>query len=220
MLAISWVESGTGTPTGTSSTCAPTDQPLSGDAWADADNPAAWFRSIQLAGLTDVPEATSGTAWVDLDQDGDPDAIVARDSALTFLRNDGCFRFTDVPLGQGNLDSTDLGGPMVADFGLARTLGSAPLALLRRVHTPILSPALLSALLLVFVDVLKELPATLILRPFNFETLATRAYRLASDERIAEASTASLTILAVGLVPVLLLAWQNFGARRTQTQPE
>ena len=69
-------------------------------------------------------------------------------------------------------------------------------------------------MLLVFVDVIKELPATLILRPFNFETLATRAYRLASDERIADASTASLLIVLVGLVPTALLAWQNFGTRR------
>ena len=98
--------------------------------------------------------------------------------------------------------------------GAARSLGAAPGRLLARVHVPILTPALLTAMLLVFVDVIKELPATLILRPFNFETLATRAYRLASDERIAEASTASLLILAVGLVPTVLLALQNFGARR------
>ncbi|MYH17195.1 MAG: iron ABC transporter permease [Gammaproteobacteria bacterium] len=95
----------------------------------------------------------------------------------------------------------------------ARSLGSSPGGLLARVHLPLLTPALLTAMLLVFVDVIKELPATLILRPFNFETLATRAYRLASDERLAEASTASLMILAVGLVPTLVLAWRNFAAR-------
>ncbi len=95
----------------------------------------------------------------------------------------------------------------------ARSLGSSPGGLLARVHWPLLTPALLTAMLLVFVDVIKELPATLILRPFNFETLATRAYRLASDERLAEASTASLTILAVGLVPTLVLAWRNFATR-------
>ena len=98
--------------------------------------------------------------------------------------------------------------------GAARSLGAGPGRLLARVHVPILTPALLTAMLLVFVDVIKELPATLILRPFNFETLATRAYRLASDERIAEASTASLLIVAVGLVPTVLLALQNFGAPR------
>ena len=95
----------------------------------------------------------------------------------------------------------------------ARSLGSSPGGLLARVHLPLLTPALLTAMLLVFVDVIKELPATLILRPFNFETLATRAYRLASDERLAEASTASLMILAVGLVPTLALGWRNFAAR-------
>ncbi len=100
----------------------------------------------------------------------------------------------------------------------ARSLGASPGGLLVRVHVPLLTPALLTAMLLVFVDVIKELPATLILRPFNFETLATRAYRLASDERLAEASTASLTILLAGLVPVLLLARQSFAAR--QGNPE
>ena len=64
---------------------------------------------------------------------------------------------------------------------------------------------LLSGLLLVFIDVVKELPATLILRPFNFETLATRVYRLASDERLAEASTAALIIVALGLLPTIWL---------------
>ena len=61
-------------------------------------------------------------------------------------------------------------------------------------------PALLSE-----IDVLKELPATLILRPFNFETLATRVYRLASDERLAEASTAALLIIAIAVIPTIWL---------------
>ena len=64
---------------------------------------------------------------------------------------------------------------------------------------------LLYATLLVFIDVMKELPATLVMRPFNFETLATRVYRLASDERLAEASTAALVIVALSLIPALLL---------------
>lgn len=91
----------------------------------------------------------------------------------------------------------------------AKTLGLNAVSTLRRVHLPLLSPAMLSAFLLVFVDIVKELPATLILRPFDFETLATRAYRLASDERIAEASTAAVLIVLVGLFPTLLLAFQN-----------
>lgn len=96
----------------------------------------------------------------------------------------------------------------------ARSLGMKPVQLLNRIHVPLVTPALVTALLLVFVDVVKELPATLILRPFNFETLATRAYRLASDERIAEASTAALLILLVGLIPTLVLAAQRFGIQR------
>ena len=91
----------------------------------------------------------------------------------------------------------------------ARSLGAGPFEVLRRVHVPLLRPALLSGLLLVFIDVVKELPATLILRPFNFETLATRVYRLASDERLAEASTAALVIVAVGLLPTALLVIQG-----------
>ena len=66
--------------------------------------------------------------------------------------------------------------------------------------------SLLSAALLVFVDAMKELPATLIVRPFNFETLAIQVYRLASDERLAEASTAALIIVLVGVLPVILLS--------------
>lgn len=98
----------------------------------------------------------------------------------------------------------------------ARSLGAGTGRMLTRIHLPLLSPSILTALLLVFVDVVKELPATLILRPFNFETLATRAYRLAADERIAEASTAGLAIVLAGLIPTLLLARQNFGHRRRQ----
>lgn len=88
----------------------------------------------------------------------------------------------------------------------ARTLGQRPGGTLRRVHLPLLRGALLTAVVIVFVDVLKELPATLIMRPFNFETLAVRVYQFASDERLAEASTAALAIVAVGLIPVILLS--------------
>jgi len=88
----------------------------------------------------------------------------------------------------------------------ARGLGCNRSATLRRVHWPLLRGSLLTAGLLVFVDVMKELPATLVMRPFNFDTLATQAYTLASDERLAEAATASLAIVAVGLLPVILLS--------------
>jgi iron(III) transport system permease protein len=86
-----------------------------------------------------------------------------------------------------------------------RALGHSPARLLRRVHLPILRASLLSALLLVFVDVLKELPTTLILRPFNFNTLAVRTYELASDERLADAAMPALAIVLIGLLPVILL---------------
>ena len=88
----------------------------------------------------------------------------------------------------------------------ARSLGHTPSGVLRRVHLPLLRPAVLTGVLLVFIDVMKELPATLILRPFNFETLATWVYRFASDERLAEASTAALIIVLVSLVPTYLLS--------------
>ena len=88
---------------------------------------------------------------------------------------------------------------------VTRSLGERPWGVLKRVHFPLLRPSLLSALLIVFVEVMKELPATLILRPFNFNTLAVRAFELASDERLPEAALASLTIVVVGLIPVILL---------------
>ncbi len=90
----------------------------------------------------------------------------------------------------------------------ARSLGLGQGATLRRVHLPLLRGSLLTAGLLVFVDVMKELPATLVMRPFNFDTLATQAYTLASDERLAEASTAALAIVAVGILPLIAVSRQ------------
>ncbi|MDB4187987.1 iron ABC transporter permease [Sulfitobacter sp.] len=90
----------------------------------------------------------------------------------------------------------------------SRSLGQGPIGTLRRVHLPILAPSLLTALLIVFVDVMKELPATLIMRPFNFDTLAVQAYRLASDERLEGAAVPSLVIVAMGLLPVILICRQ------------
>ena len=88
----------------------------------------------------------------------------------------------------------------------ARTLGVGPAATMRRVHAPLMWSSLLTAGILVFVDVMKELPATIILRPFNFDTLAIRTYQLASDERLADASSAALAIVLVGIVPVIVLS--------------
>jgi iron(III) transport system permease protein len=95
----------------------------------------------------------------------------------------------------------------------ARSLGQGPVGTLRRVHLPILAPSLLTALLIVFVDVMKELPATLIMRPFNYDTLAVQAHRLAADERLEGAAVPSLVIVAMGLLPVILICRQ-VGRRR------
>ncbi|WP_424812049.1 ABC transporter permease [Roseococcus sp. YIM B11640] len=88
----------------------------------------------------------------------------------------------------------------------ARSLGAGPAGVAWRVELPLSRGALATAAILVFVDTMKELPATLIVRPFDFDTLAVRVYNLATDERLAEASTAALLIVLVGLLPVIVLA--------------
>ncbi|CAM3814631.1 ABC transporter permease [Polynucleobacter antarcticus] len=90
--------------------------------------------------------------------------------------------------------------------GSAALLGLSKIQILRRVHVPLLKRSLITAGLFVFVDVMKELPATLLLRPFNFDTLAVATYQLAADERLAELALPSLTIVLVGLFPVLILS--------------
>ena len=87
----------------------------------------------------------------------------------------------------------------------ARMLGSSPLGTLLRVELPLLRRALLAAATLVFVDVLKELPLTLILRPFNFDTLATRSFQLASDEQLAHSAPAALVVIVTATIVVALL---------------
>jgi iron(III) transport system permease protein len=87
----------------------------------------------------------------------------------------------------------------------ARMLGSTGAALLLKVHWPLLQRSVGTAALLVFVDVMKELPATLVLRPFNSDTLAVVTYQLARDERLGEAALPALALVLVGLLPVLLL---------------
>jgi iron(III) transport system permease protein len=106
----------------------------------------------------------------------------------------------------------------------ARVLGLGAVGTLIRVHVPIMRASLITAALLIFVDVVKELPATLLLRPFNFDTLAVQAYNFAADERLAEASIPSLMIVAVGIVPVVLLSRtisssRPGGARANQPPP-
>ena len=88
----------------------------------------------------------------------------------------------------------------------ARSLGCRHRETFFKIHLPLMKSSTLTALMIVFVDVMKELPATLILRPFDFNTLAVRAFELASDERLADSSTAALTIVVVGLLPVIYLS--------------
>ncbi|MGP1693615.1 MAG: ABC transporter permease, partial [Giesbergeria sp.] len=88
----------------------------------------------------------------------------------------------------------------------ARLLGAGSMRVASELHWPLLKRAAAAGALLVFVDVMKELPATMVLRPFNSDTLAVVAYQLARDERLGEAALPSLALVLVGLVPVLLLS--------------
>ena len=97
--------------------------------------------------------------------------------------------------------------------GAARVLGCSPLAALWRVHLPLLRASISTAVLLVFIDTLKELPLTLILRPFNFETLATYVYQYASDELLEESALGALIIVVAGL-PATVLLHRNIGRSR------
>ena len=89
---------------------------------------------------------------------------------------------------------------------IAKTSSLSHFGILKRIHIPIIRGSLLTALLLVFVDVLKELPATLILRPFNFNTLAVRTFELANEERLADAALPALAIVIVGIIPVIMIS--------------
>ncbi len=89
---------------------------------------------------------------------------------------------------------------------VAKTTGISSVGIIKHIHMPMMKGSLLTALLLVFVDVLKELPATLILRPFNFNTLAVRAYELANEERLASAAVPALAIVLAGIIPVIMIS--------------
>jgi len=104
--------------------------------------------------------------------------------------------------------NTAAGGLAQIDPGLddaARSLGATTRNILARVHAPLMRRSIFAAAIILMVDIVKELPATLILRDFNFETLATRVYRLAGDERLAEAAPDALILIALGALPVILL---------------
>ncbi|UAJ72953.1 iron ABC transporter permease [Synechocystis sp. PCC 7339] len=100
----------------------------------------------------------------------------------------------------------------------ARSLGKTPSQILWQVHTPLMTGGLLTAVMLVFVDVMKELPATLVIRPFNFDTLAIRVYQYASDERLIEAAAPALTIILAGMLPVIFLSVQIARSRPNEGQ--
>lgn len=123
-----------------------------------------------------------------------------------------------LPIAMNTLDA-GLGKikPTMDDAG--RSMGYTAWQLLRRIHIPMLRGSLLTAALLVFVDVLKELPATLILRPFNFNTLAIRTYELANQERLAEAAVSALMIVLAGIIPVIILSLSISGSRPGYDKP-
>ncbi len=122
-----------------------------------------------------------------------------------------CVRFTSAAL-----QSVDTGlqriTPHIDDS--ARVLGCQPRAIWWRVHMPMLRGSMATGALLVFVDVMKELPTTLVLRPFDFDTLAVMTYQLAADERLAEAALPALSIVMVSMVPMFLLIRQTMRAGR------
>lgn len=101
----------------------------------------------------------------------------------------------------------------------ARVLGARPRQVLRYIHLPMLRAPMLTAAIIAFVEVLKELPATLLIRPFNFDTLAIGVYRFASDERLAQAAVGAILIVTVSLVPVILLNRAMAAAGRPTSSP-
>ncbi len=120
-------------------------------------------------------------------------------------------RFLAVAFGSVNSSLTKI-KPSLDDA--SRSLGHNPTSTLVKVHTPMMWGGLLTAGMFTFVDVMKELPATLVVRPFNFDTLAVRVFNLAADERLAEAAGPALALVGVGLLPVLLMSWRIAQSRQ------
>ena len=157
--------------------------------------PATWLDQRIYQWFTDL-------GW------GNPGLLLSGTLVLLLLAY--CVRFLAVAMGsvQSGLGQIN---PSLDQAG--RSLGHTGLQVLGKVHVPLMRASVLTAILVVFVDVLKELPATLMLRPFDFNTLAVKAYELAADEQLIEAAPASLLIVLVGLVPVLILN-RAIGKRR------
>jgi iron(III) transport system permease protein len=149
-----------------------------------------------------------GLGWVDRQIDGAGWAVFGKGTGLIFTGSAIALviaytiRFLPIALGsaEGGLSRVS---PHMDDA--ARNLGRRPFGIVRQIHMPLIGGSLWAGGLLVFVDVVKELPATLLLRPFNFDTLAVRTYEYASDEQLFQAAPSALAIVLVGLVPVLLL---------------
>ncbi|MEC7832490.1 MAG: iron ABC transporter permease, partial [Pseudomonadota bacterium] len=96
----------------------------------------------------------------------------------------------------------------------ARSYGLSKTSILKRIHAPMMQVTIITSLILVFVDIVKELPATLIMRPFNFNTLAVNIYELASAEQLSYIASPALTLIIIGLIPVIILIRKTVGNER------
>ena len=121
-----------------------------------------------------------------------------------------CIRFLTVSSRtiKSGLDSISL-----ATDDAAKTLGANTQTILKKIHFPMLKTSLLTGFLIVFIDIMKELPLTSILRPFNFNTLSVKAFELASDEKIVDASNAAIMIVLAGIIPVIFITKNILGKR-------
>jgi len=181
--------------------------------WTRARAPSVAFRTAQLGyavpGTVLAVGVMTSLVWVDhrLNEathwlaDARPGLLLSGTVVAVLIGYQS--RFLAIPTGLLGA-AMDRVSPRVDES--AQTMGASPLRIAAHVHTPALRPAILAATLLVFVDVCKELPMTLMLRPFGMETLAVRVYQLASDERLSEAATGALAIIVLGLIPVFVLA--------------
>ena len=159
---------------------------------------------VSLGWLNDAYGSLSG--WVG----GTPGRLLLTGTLIAVVFGYLC-RFS--ALSVGTLEAS-LGKITPSMDDAARTLGCRPAGILGRIHLPIMQPTLLTAGLLVFVDVMKELPMTILLRPFNFETLATHVHQFASDELIEQSALGALTIVACGVLPVIFLSRSITAGRR------
>ena len=121
-----------------------------------------------------------------------------------------CIRFLTV---SSRTIKSGLESISLATDDAAKSLGANTKNILTKIHFPMLKTSLLTSFLIVFIDVMKELPLTSILRPFNFNTLSVKAFELASDEKIVDASSAAIMIVLAGIIPVVLITKNILGKR-------